>query len=164
MKSCERDLIWLQQFLNLNKDFWCFLLITKMNRKFSKSKLQLDEAILEANMHHPHRWPRGLISELAKIHNTSPSSVFKRRESLCGFVRTNQGPIEVDSGMSPPSPIVETQLSWQMRHISNPLGDGDDRSSFGAKVAPPQDLENRDLAMEATTCYQCSIWSLVGCR
>ncbi len=70
-----------------------------MNKKLSKSKSQLDEAILEATIHHPHRWPRGLISELAKIHNTSPSSVFKRRESLCGFVRTNQGPIEVESGL-----------------------------------------------------------------
>ena len=68
-----------------------------MNRKLSKSKPQLDEAILEASIHDPHRWPRGLISELAKIHNTSPSSVFKRREFLCGFVRTNQGPIEVKS-------------------------------------------------------------------
>ena len=68
-----------------------------VSTKISKSKSQLDEAILAANIHHPHRWPRGLISELAKIHNTSPSSVFKRRESLCGFVRTNQGPMEVES-------------------------------------------------------------------
>ena len=76
-----------------------FLVIAIMNRKFSKSKPQLDKAILEANIHHPDRWPRGLISELAKIHDTSPSSVFKRREFLCGFVRTNQGPIEVENGV-----------------------------------------------------------------
>ena len=73
-----------------------------MGRKFSNSKPQLDEATLEATIHHPHRWPRGFISGLAKIHNTSPSSVFKRRESLCGFVRTNQGPIEVESGFNLP--------------------------------------------------------------
>ena len=76
-----------------------FFEIARMNRKNSKFKTQLDEAILEANTLHPHRWPRGLISELAKIHNTSPSSVFKRRESLCGFVRTNQGPIELESSI-----------------------------------------------------------------
>ena len=79
--------------------FLVFFKIAKMNRKNSKFKTQLDVAILKANTHHPHRWPRGLLSELAKIHNTSPSSVFKRRESLCGFVRTNQGPMEVESGM-----------------------------------------------------------------
>ena len=63
-----------------------------MDRKRSQFHPQLDQAILDANAHHPDRWPRGLISELAKIHNTSPSTVFKRREYLCGVVRTNQGP------------------------------------------------------------------------
>jgi hypothetical protein len=72
-----------------------------MDRQISKVNPQLDGAILKANARFPHRWPRGLISELAKTHNTSPSTVFKRRECLCGFVRTNQGPIKPYRGIGP---------------------------------------------------------------
>lgn len=65
----------------------------------------------------------------------------------------NQGPIEVESGNPPPTPSADTQLRLQMRHIRNPLGVDDDRSSCRAKAAPPQALENRDLAMAVADCH-----------